>query len=63
MELHVKREIIKSQGRSFIFSRELYNFLKPIGDSESVQQILFSLDLLKNSQVNIFMSLGSRISE
>ena len=47
MELHVKREIIKSQGRSFIFSRELYNFLKPIGDSESVQQILFSLDLLK----------------
>lgn len=47
MDLHVKREIIKSQGRSFIFSRELYNFLKPIGDSESVQQILFSLDLLK----------------
>ena len=49
MELHVKRGIVKSQGRSFIFSRELYNFMKSIGDSESVQQmqILFSLDLLK----------------
>lgn len=49
MKLHVTRGIVRSQGRSFIFSRELYNFMKSIGDSVSVQQmqILFSLDLLK----------------
>lgn len=46
-DLHVKRGIVRSQGRSFIFSRELYDFLKSIGDSESVQQIFFSRDILK----------------
>lgn len=46
-ELHVKRGIVRSQGRSFLFSRELYDFLKSIGDSESVQQIFFSRDILK----------------